>query len=103
MELKSLRVSNGGNVERWGEGDKRRQSQAGQLWGLVSLVRASGLHPRARGDPGKHKSLRLWCGADYRVENQESAGGSPLEGKGLVGTEKRGSPNEDQTQGTGCL
>lgn len=63
VELKSLRVSNGGNVGRWGTGDKWRHSQAGQLWGLVSLVRTSGLYPRAHGDPGKHKSLSVWCGA----------------------------------------
>lgn len=47
----------------WGcgcrEGGERRQSQAGQPWSLVSLVRASGLHPRARGDPGKQKSPRV--------------------------------------------
>lgn len=58
VELKGVRVSDGGDMGV-GRGGERRQSQAGQPWSLVSLVRASGLHPWARGDPGKQKSLRV--------------------------------------------
>lgn len=50
---------------------------------------------RPTGTQGRKITQVVLWRRDWKLENQERAGGSPQEGKGLVGAEKRVSQHED--------